>query len=97
MLESEFQAEVLKLAKRTGWKWYHVANTRRRVPGFPDLVLVHRNTGRLVFAELKAETGRVSPAQEEWLDLLGLRNEAHVWRPADLASGEVANVLSAAA
>jgi hypothetical protein len=48
---------------------------------------------RLVFAELKSETGTVKPAQAEWLDVLravpGL--EVYVWRPGDM--DEIARVL----
>lgn len=94
MTEAEFQSAVIELAKLTGWKWYHTHNSRRSVPGFPDLVLVHRVTGRVVFAELKTETGRVAPAQTEWLDLLGVRNDAYLWRPNDL-DGEIRDVLTA--
>jgi len=42
--------------------------------GFPDLVLVRAPRGevgaRLIFAELKAEKGKESPEQTDWLDEL---------------------------
>jgi hypothetical protein len=38
------------------------------------LVLVHKTQGRLIFAELKSEYGKVEAKQEEWLRAL-----AHVW------------------
>ena len=84
MTEAQFQSAVIDLAKLTGWKWYHTHNSRRSVPGFPDLVLVHRTNGRIVFAELKTENGRVAPAQKEWLELLGKRHESYIWRPSDM-------------
>lgn len=60
---------------------YHTHDSRRSEPGFPDLVLVKGT--RLIFAELKADTGRVSPAQQRWLDALGATSRAVVWRPRD--------------
>jgi hypothetical protein len=38
-----------------------------------------------VLVELKSEKGKVTPAQQHWLDLLGACPglEVHVWRPSD--------------
>jgi hypothetical protein len=93
---------------------YHPRYSLGSEPGWPDLTLVRRHDRRLVFAELKAERGRLSPRQEEVLELLrclvmpgdppGTRwrtadgelcpsTEVHVWRPSDLASGRIAEVL----
>jgi hypothetical protein len=62
---------------------YHTRDSRGSHAGFPDLVIV---TGTSVlFRELKSETGRVSAAQQNWLDALaGVGADADVWRPADL-------------
>lgn len=91
--EKSFQATVTEAARVLGWRVYHTFNSRRSSPGFPDLVLV-RN-GRLVFAELKSEGGRVRPGQIGWLqDLtevvehLGAAGahghvEVYSWRPRD--------------
>lgn len=81
-------------------------------PGWPDLTLIRASDRRLVFAELKAEAGRLSPRQAEVLELLRTvvggsngrpypgggyagppRAEVHVWKPSDLASGAIAEVL----
>lgn len=51
--------------------------------GFPDLVLV--KPPRIIFAELKAPNGRISPEQAQWHDALracGLN--VYVWKPADM-------------
>lgn len=65
------------------WRCYHTHDSRRSEPGFPDLVLVRGD--RLIFAELKTDTGRITPAQLAWLTALeqcpGV--QAHVWRPRD--------------
>lgn len=66
--EAAFQDEVLGLARLYGWRAYHTHDSRRSAPGFPDLVLVR--PPRLIFAELKTDTGRVKPEQEAWLEAL---------------------------
>jgi hypothetical protein len=48
--------------------------------GYPDLCLA--KPGRLIYAELKSEKGKVSDKQREWLDTLKAAGaEAYVWRP----------------
>jgi len=81
MSEAQWQATVLDLAKRLGWDWYHTHDSRRSLPGFPDLVLLRE---RVIFAELKTMRGRLSNFQLGWHR--GLRNagaEVYVWRPSD--------------
>ncbi len=75
-------------------------------PGWPDLTLIRRRDRRLIFAELKAEKGVLSPRQAEVLELLQAclgstcptRPHPHdqcvgiyVWRPSDLDA--IAEVL----
>ena len=104
--EKDFQATVIDLARTYGWFVYHQVDmgfqdpttgkwkhSRRIGPGFPDLVLVHPKWGQLIFAELKAEKGKIKPHQQEWLDALptarskdkpGHTHMVAVWRPSDL-------------
>jgi len=65
------------------WAWYHTRDSRQFRPGWPDLVLTR--DGRLIVAELKTDTGRVTRDQQAWLDKLAACHgvTAHVWRPAD--------------
>lgn len=49
---------------------YHDRVAYRSEPGWPDLVMVRRRDRRLLFAELKTETGPVRKRQAEVLDLL---------------------------
>jgi hypothetical protein len=82
MTEREFQQQVVDWAQINGWLVFHPFDSRRSEPGFPDLTMVR--DGRLVFAELKTETGRVSGAQTEWLAGLEAAGcEVRVWRPGD--------------
>lgn len=93
--ESEFQRQVVQLARLWGWRVAHFRPARNGrggwlTPvaadgaGFPDLVLVHPKRHLLAFAELKSDNGRIRPEQEEWLaDLRAAGIEAFVWRPRD--------------
>jgi hypothetical protein len=79
--EAQFQSEVVKDAKRLGWRSWHVSDARMvaggrlipdpRVAGLPDLILVHPGRG-FVFAELKREdpNSKLRPAQETALALM---------------------------
>jgi hypothetical protein len=97
--ERAFQGAVLELAMRLGWRTFHARKAQNargdwRTPvaghgaGFPDLVLVRG--GRVLFVELKADRGRLSPAQASWGNALEMAAwEApgvvryFVWRPRD--------------
>jgi hypothetical protein len=91
--EAQFQGAVVDLARYAGWHVHHVRPAREASgsiatpilgnPGFPDLVLAHDDLG-IVFAELKTATGRPSPAQVDWLTLLGAHHQdVYLWRPSD--------------
>lgn len=79
--EKEWQWRVRNFAESRGWRCYHTWLSVRSDIGFPDLVLVR---GAVIFAELKTERGKVTAAQQEWLDALrAAGQEAFVWRPRD--------------
>lgn len=80
--EAQWQAQVLELATLYRWGYYHTFDSRRSQPGFPDLVLWR---DRIIYAELKAADGKLTPLQKRVLE--GLRRagaEVFVWRPKDL-------------
>jgi hypothetical protein len=92
--EADFQKIVINIAQGSGWLVHHVmpSMNKRGVwathelgdHGFPDLVLEHPQ-GRVIFAELKSDKGKLSPLQSRWLTVLEQAGAAaHTWRPADL-------------
>jgi hypothetical protein len=95
MTETEFLRQVLELATLLGWSGAHFrpALTTRgwRTPvqgplgaGFPDLVLVHVRRRRVLFVELKSDTGKVSADQAAVLAALEEAGaETRLWRPRD--------------
>ncbi len=94
--EHKLQAEVIKLAQQLGWRHYHTHDSRRSVPGFPDLVMVCPGTGVLLFRELKREGEYPTPEQREWLSWLeGAGQDVGVWRPRDWLDGRVQERLRA--
>jgi hypothetical protein len=85
MTEAQLLAAVRHLARLTGWLAYHTHDSRRSEPGFPDLVLVSARRQRVIYAELKTDTGRTTPEQDQWLAALAAAGqETALWRPADL-------------
>jgi hypothetical protein len=84
---------VVEVARLAGWRVAHFRPARTAKgwctpvtadgAGWPDLVLVR--PPRIIFAELKSESGKVRPEQTEWLSVLRLLPgaETHLWRPAD--------------
>lgn len=96
MLEKHFQGGVIKLAQSLGWMVAHFRPSLNRSgrwqtavsgdgAGFPDLVLVHEKTGAVLFAELKRDSGKLTPEQERWRAALSKDGGRHcIWRPKDL-------------
>jgi hypothetical protein len=80
--EAEFQRRVMIVASQLGWLFYHAYDPIADEAGFPDLVMTRR--GRVIFAELKTEKGKVSDEQRKWLELLSMCPkpvEVYLWRP----------------
>lgn len=85
--EKEFQNQVIELALLNGFRYYHTHDSRRSNPGFPDLVLVRAIPPRVIFAEIKASHGSLSPAQRVWInELRAAGAEVYVWYPDDFDS-----------
>lgn len=79
LTEKQWTSQVVELARMLGWRRYHTYRSERSQPGFPDETLVR---DRIVFLELKTETGKLTPAQKEWLTaIVKADGEAYVVRP----------------
>jgi hypothetical protein len=90
LTERDLSSLVNELARLGRWRLrYHTYTSRGTqygrpaAPGFPDWVFVHPEKRRLLFVELKSESGKVKPEQQEWIDALNLIPgvEAVIWRP----------------
>jgi VRR-NUC domain len=104
--EDQLTKQVVKRARGAGWivAHFHRLPTQKggwRTPvaadgkGFPDLVLVRE---RVMFVELKSEGNSLSPEQRRWIERLhGAAAEIYVWKPRDLESGLVDDLLGWAA
>lgn len=82
--EALFQTRIEQMCRLLRLRWHHEVDSRRSRKGFPDLVIV--GPGGVVFAELKAQNGRVTAEQRDWLADLTTApggHRAEVWRPAD--------------
>jgi len=93
MLEGVLQERVRQLCLLHRWRYYHTHRSQHSPAGFPDTCAVRGD--RLLFAELKRERGKTSPAQDEWLaDLRRIVGvSVYLWRPSDLLSGRIEAVL----
>lgn len=80
--EKEFMDQVIELAKGQGWLHYHPFDSRKSVAGWPDLFFVRRD--RYFWAELKSHGGRLTAAQEVWIERLREAGATvYLWRPED--------------
>lgn len=90
--ERQLQDAIVDLAGWLGFHVYHTHDSRHSTAGYPDLTLV--KPGRFIMVELKRETGRLSAAQQVWLDELAAAGvETYVWRPSAWRDGTVERVL----
>ncbi len=96
--EAELQDAIVEAAMMLGWRVMHTRPARTgkgwRTPlqghrGFPDLVLVR--PPRLVFAELKSLSGKLTPEQTAWIDALDKVAEHDPRDPLDIIDPQRAN------
>ena len=95
MTEAQLQRHVEAAAKQLNWLTYHTWNSMRSAPGFPDLICVHEETGRMLAVELKRDGKEPTVAQHRWLvAFAGVPGiECYVWKPADWHDGTIVEVL----
>jgi hypothetical protein len=90
--EAQWQRTVLDVAYRHVWRVFHPITSQKKghyatfqagAKGYPDLTLARAGDG-ILFVELKTDTGKLRPEQEEWRDtILAAGGEWHLWRPSD--------------
>ena len=95
--ESEFQQTVVELARALGWIVGFTHDARKSEPGEPDLRMVHKEQGRVLFIELKSEKRKLTkgrwnkagtrwlPGQQDWAEALDACPgvESYLFRPSD--------------
>lgn len=90
--EADLREQIRDLCKLFGWLMYFSWTSLHSPRGFPDLTLVHPEKKRVIFAELKAEKGKLTPYQEQWLEALReCGQEVYLWRPHDI--DEIVEIL----
>ena len=70
MTEAELQARIIRNASNMSLLAHHCRDSRRCYgpSGFPDTVIA--GPRGVMFAEVKSQTGLVTPEQEDWLAML---------------------------
>lgn len=88
LTEKQLTAQVIGpkkdpgLARQLGFTAYHTLRSKGSEAGYPDWTLARE---RVIFLELKTETGKVSDAQVHWIDVLTRAGaECYVVRPRHL-------------
>jgi hypothetical protein len=95
MPEKALSENVRVLADTLGYQYYHTWTSIHSARGFPDYVLI--KAPRLIFVELKRQAGKVTNAQQEWLDnLIRCNVEVYIWRPSEWLDGTIETILQKA-
>jgi len=89
--ERAFAGQVEDLCRLFQWRYYHSWNSMHSPPGFPDYLLL--KGARLLFVELKTDTGKLTIPQRDWLTALAAAGkDVFLWRPQDFE--EVRDILA---
>ena len=83
--EKRFERQVKDAAAMFGCLYYHTHRSQFSPAGFPDCVIVKPRGGPVIYAELKAEKGKLSDDQRTWLWWLCQAGQrVYLWRPSSL-------------
>jgi hypothetical protein len=85
--ERDFQTYLEREMRSRGWWVYSIRRSdlaQATLAGYPDITAWRDD--RLLFAELKTDKGRISPAQLDVLESLKILKfaEVYVWRPSQI-------------
>jgi hypothetical protein len=90
--EIDLQHEVMGLCRDLGLYHYHPWTSVNSAAGWPDSVIIGN---RVLFRELKSQSGRLTREQAEvGRKLKAAGQNWRVWRPSDLLSGQIAKELT---
>lgn len=84
LTEKQFMQQVIDLLKLRNWFYYHTHDSRRSVPGFPDIIAL--KGARMLVIELKSEKGQLTWAQKRWFAAFLVacpKAKVRIWRPSD--------------
>ena len=111
MTHEQLVKAIAGAAKATGWKVagfrcvrvqrrngqvYYETPVREDGKGWPDLVMLHKATGRRIAAEVKVKKDTLKPEQVEWLELMDTCGfESYEWREIDWNNNSILEVLNA--
>jgi hypothetical protein len=85
-------AHVREYIKDLGLWAYHPRSSKGSEPGWPDWVIIGPH--KVIFRELKSESGKVTPEQAQVGQMLKHAGQSwRVWRPTDLFAGTIAKEL----
>jgi hypothetical protein len=91
MPERELQQLVADLCRLLGLPHFHVRHSRGMTAGWPDSVIIGTH---VIYRELKAEHGQLSPEQRAIGDQLKAAGaDWKVWRPRDWLNGTIEREL----
>lgn len=91
--EAWLEEQVRVACRDLGLRYYHTHRSQHSPSGFPDDVIV--GPTRMVYRELKRESGKPTDEQQAWLDALAaVGQDTGVWRPSDWYSGLIPETLA---
>lgn len=91
--EKDLREQIRDLCKLFGWRFLFVWTSIHSPKGMLDLLLINKAKRRVLFAELKSETGKMTIEQQEIFDeLKACGQEVYLWRPSQI--DEIAEILS---
>ncbi|WP_433513705.1 VRR-NUC domain-containing protein [Nonomuraea sp. CA-143628] len=85
---------IVPIARILGYLIYWTWNSRHSPAGFPDIYLLHPQTGVTLIRELKRVGKKPTEAQQAWLDaFVAAGFDTKVWTPNDMISGLIREEL----
>ena len=105
MTERQLSAAIVEYAESQGWMVFTISNTKaaglrsHTGEGFPDLFMIREHV--IIAAELKVGDGKLTEAQERWLDAFnavpgneyGYHVYGYLWREKHWLGGAVEYAL----